>query len=140
MKKLKTLIPVLLIIIMALTGVYLYYWVNKTSVALIGAWKNVKSGSILNFYKDGTFTETGEIPVSGTIKFIDTNKIKATYDGVGSLFGVGPIVMDIQLADNHLIITSPYNTKEEYNKVPDSSFDDSVRNMFSNNGGIVLRR
>lgn len=131
MKKLSLIIVILILIAIVAGGIYLYKWVNDPAVAIVGTWRNTKSGSTLNFYEDGTFSETGgQMPVSGNITFINPTTIKANYNGIGAI--LGPVIMNIQLTDNHLIIASPYNTREEYNKIPDSSFDDRLRNIFNN--------
>jgi hypothetical protein len=131
MKNLRLLIIILILIAIVAGGIYLYKWVNDPSVAIVGTWRNTKSGSVLNFYEDGTFSETGgQMPVSGNITFINPTTFKANYYGIGAI--MGPVIMNIQLTDNHLMITSPYNTREEYNKIPDSSLDDWLRNIFNN--------
>jgi hypothetical protein len=119
----------LLIIVFLLAAVIgLYYWANRPSTMLIGKWQGTPSSDVLIFTKD-SFSETSPLmPVSGTYKLISNNQMIADYKNTG--FGAYSLTVTFRVDAKHLTII---DTNQNYTRIPDNSFDDIIRNIFSGN-------
>ena len=80
---------------------------------IVGKWQMVDSPEMWEFYSDGTLTSSGGlIPMGGNYSFIDNDRIRIEFGGLGAL--AGPQVFQVEIAGDRLTL------------VPDSDLFDTI--------------
>lgn len=88
----------------------------KLEKAIIGKWSRIGSEETIEFYKEGTVNIIDEeMPMAGNYKFIDDNSIRLDLGGLGEL--VGPIICDVSISEDELILTHAGGEVAKYRRV-----------------------
>jgi hypothetical protein len=85
---------------------------QKPEKAILGKWEN--SNETMEFFKDNSFITSSLLMSGGKYIFVDDNRIKFDFGGLGAF--AGPIVVNISISQDKLIITMPDGTVMKYNR------------------------
>jgi uncharacterized protein (DUF2147 family) len=59
----------------------------KPEDAIVGKWKETDGNETIEFFRDGTFIMADEeLPIEGTYKFIDKDRIRIKFEGIGGFY------------------------------------------------------
>jgi len=88
----------------------------KPEKTIIGKWERTGDSKTIEFFEDGTVSIVkGEMCVGGDYKFIDAKRMRLELGGVWAL--IGPIIYNVSIAEDKLILTTADGESSEYQKV-----------------------
>ncbi len=74
---------------------------------IIGKWQFVDSAETIEFFSDGTVMTGGSLPMGGSYDFVDQNRIRIQFGGLGAL--AGPQIFGVQISGNRLALVPEYD-------------------------------
>jgi hypothetical protein len=112
MKKVMIALGILILVGLAGCG-------KSTEESIVGKWKQVDGTQTIEFFKDGTvrIIDKGEPAVTGDYRFIDNNRIRMDFKGIGELFGA--VIAEYQPKEDEIVLTNPMGKIEKYRRSQD---------------------
>lgn len=87
----------------------------KPEDTIVGKWSEVEGTETLEFFKDGTISLVSRgMPMGGSYKFVDTDRMKWELGGMGAL--TGPIIVTVSISGNVLTLTMPNGNVGKYKR------------------------
>lgn len=88
----------------------------KPEKTIIGKWKRTKNPKTIEFLEDGTVSiVSGEWCAVGDYKFINAKRVRLELGGIWAL--IGPIIYNVSITQDKLILTTADGESSEYQKV-----------------------
>ena len=104
---------ILLILAVVMIGVVLLSSGCSLGNPFKGVWWD-ETGARYEFFSDGTVTETGLIPMTGTYKILDSTRVKLDMEGLWGLAGTQ--ILEYQFAKGELYLTTSIGLKIHLSK------------------------
>ncbi len=79
---------------------------TKVQAAIVGKWKEVGKETIVEFFKNGTFTIHGKEHIAGRYEFLDATRLRLHFDGPHALRG-SHVLENISIAGDILTVKTP---------------------------------
>lgn len=109
MRKVMIVLGILLLVPLSGCG-------KSGKAGIVGKWKEVDGTQTIEFFKDGTVTtvDKGEPPLTGNYKFIESNRIRMEFTGIGELLGA--VIAEYKPKENEIVLTNPMGKIERYKR------------------------
>ena len=84
--------------------------------AIVGKWKEIGKTEVIEFFEEGTVSSTNKgISLTGKYSFIEKNRVKLEFGGVGAL--AGPKIRTVSIDGDVLTLTDSTGDEDKYQRI-----------------------